>query len=56
MLAILADMPTQKRIRALMAPIKNLRIVVIPKTRHFVMQDDPRAFYRVLDELIAAHP
>jgi len=55
-LAILADTPSQKRIRALLAPIRNHRVVVVPRTRHFIMQDDPEAFYRVLEDFIAAHP
>jgi pimeloyl-ACP methyl ester carboxylesterase len=30
-------------------------IVVLPKTRHFVMFDDPEGFYKAIDKFLAAH-
>jgi pimeloyl-ACP methyl ester carboxylesterase len=56
-LAIFADLPAGKRYRGHFAPLaKQLQVVVIPRTRHFLMYDAPGAFHRMLDEFIAAHP
>jgi pimeloyl-ACP methyl ester carboxylesterase len=55
-LAILADGPHQQAIRAQLAKVPSLEVIVVPHTRHFVMQDDPVAFQRALDGFLAAHP
>ncbi|MBS1122034.1 MAG: bioH [Deltaproteobacteria bacterium] len=55
-LAILADGPHQQAIRARVAKIPSHEVIVVPHTRHFVMQDDPAGFQRALDGFLAAHP
>ena len=37
------------------APVKDHQVVVVPKTRHFVMLDDPDAFYAAIAKFLAAH-
>jgi pimeloyl-ACP methyl ester carboxylesterase len=55
-LAILADGPYQWLIRSQLAAVPEHVIVVIPRARHFVMLDEPRAFFDALDTFLAAHP
>ena len=55
-LAVLADGPYQQMIRAQLAPLPDREVVVVPRTRHFVMFDEPRAFFATLDAFLAAHP
>lgn len=54
-LGILADGPYQWMIRAQLAAVPNHAIVVIPRARHFVMLDEPRAYFAALDAFLAAH-
>ena len=55
-LVVAADGPLQRRIRDQTESIPDHQIIVVPNTRHFVMWDDPDAFYRVIDKFLAAHP
>ena len=55
-LAILADGPYQRMIRTQLASIPDREVVVVPHTRHFVMLDEPRAFFAALDAFLAEHP
>ncbi|MGE0871341.1 MAG: alpha/beta fold hydrolase [Kofleriaceae bacterium] len=54
-LIVAADGGYQHRIRAQTAGIPTHRMVVLPRTRHFVMWDDPPAFYKVVDAFLAEH-
>jgi pimeloyl-ACP methyl ester carboxylesterase len=49
-LLVLADGSFQNAYRAMVRQIPDHEVVVIPKTRHFVMIDDPAGFTRVLHE------
>jgi N-formylmaleamate deformylase len=51
-LAVLADGPNQALIRRQLAGVKPLSVVVVPRARHFVMLDDPAAFYVALDKVV----
>lgn len=55
-LVVAADGPLQKRIRDQTDAIPDHQVVVVPNTRHFVMWDDPTAFYKVIDKFLADHP
>jgi pimeloyl-ACP methyl ester carboxylesterase len=55
-LVIAADGTYQQRIRAQIATIPDHEMVVLPRTRHFVMIDDPEGFGRTIDKFLAAHP
>ncbi|MBS1119757.1 MAG: putative alpha/beta hydrolase fold protein [Deltaproteobacteria bacterium] len=55
-LVIAADGGYQQRIREQIESIPDHTMVVVPKTRHFVMFDAPEAFYRAIDSFLAAHP
>ena len=52
-LLVLADGGLQHRYRKQAAAIDDLEIVVVRRTGHFVMLDDPEAFVRTLEALIA---
>ena len=54
-LLVLADGGYQQIYRKMVEPIEHREVVVIPKTRHFVMFDDPEAFDAVLLKFIVAH-
>ncbi|MGE0550792.1 MAG: alpha/beta fold hydrolase [Kofleriaceae bacterium] len=54
-LIVAADGGYQYRIKAQAANIPDHRVVVVPRTRHFVMWDDPKKFYQVVDEFLAEH-
>jgi pimeloyl-ACP methyl ester carboxylesterase len=53
-LLVLADGGLQGRYRSMAAGIPELEVVVVPKTRHFVMFDDPAGFTRVVAKFLAA--
>ena len=53
-LVVLADGPYQQLITDQVAGIASKQIVVVPKTRHFVMFDDPKSFFRVVDAFLSA--
>lgn len=55
-LVIAADGGLQHRIRAQIATIPDRQMIVLPRTRHFVMFDDPEGFFRALDRFLEAHP
>jgi N-formylmaleamate deformylase len=56
-LVILADSPkANARVREHMKPVKKHEIVVLEKTRHFVMHDDFAGFSKALDKFLAANP
>jgi N-formylmaleamate deformylase len=55
-LVILADGGLQQRFRSQSENIPNKEIVVIPKTGHFVMIDDPEGFFGALDQFLEDHP
>jgi len=54
-LIVLSDGGLQRRYRKQTEAIEDREIVVLPKTRHFVMFDDPDGFYAALDKFLAAH-
>jgi N-formylmaleamate deformylase len=56
LLLVLADGGYQQMYRAMVKPIPHHEIVVIAKAKHFVMLDDPKAFYAQLDQFLEAHP
>jgi N-formylmaleamate deformylase len=55
-LVIAADGGLSKRIREQTESIPDFEMVVIPNAHHFVMWDEPAAFFKVLDRFLAAHP
>jgi N-formylmaleamate deformylase len=55
-LVIAADGGYQQRIRAQIETIPDHEMIVVPHTRHFVMYDDPGAFYRAVDKFLDDHP
>jgi pimeloyl-ACP methyl ester carboxylesterase len=55
-LILAADGGYQKRIREQVAPIPNHEIVVLPKSKHFVMFDDPTGFFAAIDKFLADNP
>ncbi|HEX4449581.1 MAG TPA: alpha/beta hydrolase [Kofleriaceae bacterium] len=55
LLLVLADGGYQQLYRTMVKPVPNHDIVVIPKTHHFVMLDDPNAFDAALDKFLAEH-
>jgi pimeloyl-ACP methyl ester carboxylesterase len=54
-LVVLADGGLQQQIKAQVEPIPDHEVKVIPKARHFVMLDDPKAFFKVVDDFLEAH-
>jgi N-formylmaleamate deformylase len=54
-LLILADSRINKAIREQMKPVKQLTVVELARTRHFVMHDDFPGFSKALDTFLAAH-
>ncbi len=52
-LVVLADGPYQDIIRDQVSGIRSREVVVLPRTRHFVMFDDPAGFFRVVDAFLA---
>jgi N-formylmaleamate deformylase len=55
-LLVLADGGLQNAYKVMVKPIEHKKIVVLPKTRHFVWLDDPDAFDAVLDTFLKDHP
>ena len=55
-LAIIADSLYQKFIVEQLAPVRQHEVVVVPRTKHMVMYDDPAGFERAVDSFLAAHP
>jgi N-formylmaleamate deformylase len=53
-LVVIADTPFSKGIAEMDQPIPHHRVETIAGTKHFVMIDDPDAFYRVVDAFLAA--
>ena len=53
-LVVLADGPFQQTITEQVAGIASKQVVIVPRTRHFVMFDDPRGFFRAVDGFLAA--
>lgn len=54
-LIVLADGSFQNKYRAMVADIPEHEVIVLPKTRHFVMLDEPAGFARAVGKFIAAH-
>jgi N-formylmaleamate deformylase len=54
-LLVLADGGLQERYRRQARSIDDLEIVVVPRTGHFVMLDDPDGFVQLLTKFIADH-
>lgn len=54
-LLVLADGYFKTRIQKQVAGIRDKQIVILP-TGHFVMLDDPEAFYAAVDAFLEAHP
>jgi pimeloyl-ACP methyl ester carboxylesterase len=46
----------QQQITKQIEVIPDHQSIVIPHTRHFVMFDDPPAFFHAIDTFLAAHP
>ena len=55
-LFVLADGMYQQRIKTQVEAISDKEIVIVPKARHFVMIDNPDAFFTAIDAFLAAHP
>src|SRR5258706_15562405 len=55
-LIVAADGGLQGRIRAQVESIPDHEMIVLPHTHHFVMFDDPDAFFKVVDKFLADHP
>jgi pimeloyl-ACP methyl ester carboxylesterase len=55
-LIIAADGGHQQRIRAQVETIPDHQMIVLPRTHHFVMYDDPDGFYKAVDRFLEAHP
>jgi len=55
-LVIAADGGFQQRIRAQIETIPDHEMIVLPRTRHFVMYDDPEGFYKAVDKFLDDHP
>lgn len=54
-LLVLADGYFKTRIQKQVAAIRDKQVVILP-TGHFVMLDDPPAFYKAIDGFLEAHP
>ncbi len=55
-LFLLADGPLQHRIRRQAAGVPDKAIIVVPRTRHFVMIDAPDRFVEELEAFLDEHP
>jgi pimeloyl-ACP methyl ester carboxylesterase len=56
LLVVAADGGFQTRIRNQIETIPDHEMIVIPHAHHFVMYDDPDAFYKAIDKFLADHP
>lgn len=54
-LLVLADRPLQSEYRRQARAIRERQIVVLPGTGHFVMLDDPQAFFAAVDDFLEEH-
>lgn len=54
-IAVFADEPGRDFYRKCLAPVKQLEVVTIPGSKHFLMQDTPAAWLKTLDAFLAAH-
>jgi pimeloyl-ACP methyl ester carboxylesterase len=54
-LVVLADGGLQNSYRRQASAIRDHEVVVVPSTGHFVMLDDPEAFFARLDDFLARH-
>jgi pimeloyl-ACP methyl ester carboxylesterase len=54
-LVVLADGGLQNMLKSQVEPIANHEVKVIPHAHHFVMLDDPKAWFKVLDAFLDAH-
>jgi pimeloyl-ACP methyl ester carboxylesterase len=55
LLLILADGGYQQSYKAMVEPVPDKKIVVVPHTRHFVMLDDPDKFSAALETFLKDH-
>jgi pimeloyl-ACP methyl ester carboxylesterase len=55
-LVVLADGALQDDFRRQARPVRDHEVVVIPRTGHFVMFDDPAKFFAVIDDFLREHP
>ncbi len=55
-LVVAADGAFKTRIRAQIETIPDHQMIVVPRARHFVMWDDPEAWFAAIDEFLAHHP
>jgi len=53
LLLVLADGSLGDGMRAQATPVPDHQVVVVPGAGHFVMLDDPDAFYRAIDQFLA---
>ncbi|HUJ60248.1 MAG TPA: alpha/beta hydrolase [Kofleriaceae bacterium] len=56
LLLVLADGGYQQMYRTQVEPVKDHEVVVLAKTRHFVMFDDPDGFVQAIEKFLADHP
>jgi N-formylmaleamate deformylase len=56
LLLVLADGGYQTMYRSMVKAVPDHEVVVIPRTRHFVMFDDPAGFNAALDKFLKDHP
>ncbi|HEY6179405.1 MAG TPA: alpha/beta hydrolase, partial [Kofleriaceae bacterium] len=54
-LVVLADGALQDDFRRQARAIREHSVVVLPRTGHFVMLDDPRGFFAAVDDFLEAH-
>lgn len=54
-LLVLADGYFKTRIQKQVAAIRDKEVVILP-TGHFIMLDDPKAFYKTIDDFLDEHP
>jgi len=55
-LVIAADGGYQQRIRNQIETIPDHEMIVLPHTHHFVMYDEPDAFWKLVDKFLEDHP
>lgn len=54
-LVVLADGALQRDFRRQAGAVRDHEVVVVPRTGHFVMIDDPPAFFAVVDDFLIQH-
>jgi pimeloyl-ACP methyl ester carboxylesterase len=54
-LFVLADGPFQHRIRKQVEDVSDKEIIVVPRARHFVMNDAPKQFFEIVDAFLEAN-